>query len=459
MISDTIFNTHFEIDGPSNISKSENSCLITSDKPLTIKIEIPEDSQVFWPNREGELLDSSSINKVLLQNEIQSASICYPATASMLFFIIYNKRSKEAIVLYSTPDEDGKIAFFSLNRGENNPYLQIDISRIELKVLSIKANSFEESVKLFIKKNCHYSILPRREKRSNYQVQLGFYTPYGKHNIPLSKGFDVCVDIARLMKDNIGFDNIIHMFAYHAAHDSNYPEYYPSPELGGREGLKKAIKGVHRERQRCSMYMNARLFSKELLESYPSLEDSIIVDSNGHRVIESYYDRDFYVMDPLSEKWRSLLIERASQLKELGVDIIQLDQIAGRAAIGPIGYKWGKGYRLLIEGIEELGLEVWIQGINEIYPVNRFELCFRYPNILSDGTVRGGQPFGISYPLIPSLLNTQNFIIPLGSKNLLNDVDSRNVTIDLEHLPGELSIYSDQYLENLKMTLKKNKIQ
>jgi hypothetical protein len=454
MIKDTILNLQYEIDGNVQINKGKDSCFIISDEFVNLKVQIPANSLFFWPNREGELIESRNINIVLDGKEISSATICYPATASMLFFIIYNPINKEGIILYSNPDIEGKIANFSLNKNLPDPYLEIQTSEINLKILRINGNCFDDIFDFFLKENKYDSILPSRVKVSNYQVQLGFYNPYGVHNVEDSKGFDVCHDIAKLMKDKIGNDNIIHMFAYHGAHDSNYPEYSPSFELGGPEGLKKAIYSVHKEKQRISLYMNARLFSKELLEQYPNLEDSIVKDSDGNRVFETYYDRDFYVMDPLSKDWRSLLISKAIFLKSLGADIIQLDQVAGRAAIGPIGYKWGHGYRLLIKDIEDLGLEVWIQGINEIYPANRFELCFRYPNILSDGTVRGGQPFGISYPLIPSLLSNQNFIIPLGSKNLIKDIESKNVTIDLEHLPGELSLYSKEYMKNLNSTLK-----
>ena len=458
MIAKTIFNTEFIVEGDAQFIKGLESYKIISSKLVNLKIDIPEGALFFWPNREGELIKSRDINNVLSQKNLSSASICYPATASMLFFIIYNPDTKYGTVLFSNPDTDGKIALFSLNKGTRSPYLQIEADGIDLNISNYKGNTFEEVVDKFLDEQIVDTILPSRVKLSFYQVQLGLYSPLGKHNIPLSKGFEVCEDVAKLMKNNIGYNNIIHIFAYHGAHDSNYPEYFPSQELGGDLGLKKAIEGIHKERQRCSLYMNARLFSLELLDKYPYLKDSIIEDSNGDRVVESYNERDFYVMDPLSEEWRELLKKRASFLKSLGADIIQLDQVAGRAAIGPIGYKWGYGYRLLIQEIESLDLEVWIQGINEIYPANRFELCFRHPNILVDGTIRGGHPFGVSYPLIARILNNQNFIIPLGSKELLRDINKQNITIDLENMPGELSLYSLTYMKDLIKILREQNL-
>lgn len=373
----------------------------------------------------------------------------------MLFFVFYNQQTQNGTIIFSLPDYEGKIALFSLNEENKKKYLKIDSASVKLKIFNSNGQSFEKLISNFLKKYDYKSLLPSRKKNANYQVQLGFLSPKGEHKIPQNKGFDVCTDIAHLMNKYIGKSNILHLFAYHGAHDSMYPEYFPSEELGGMKGMQKAICNIHEENQLCSLYMNARLFSVELLNKYPQLSNSIIRNSDGEKIVESYNCRDFYVMNPLSEKWRDMLVTRANFLKSLGADIIQLDQVAGRTAIGEIGYKWGFGYRALIQDIEKLNLEVWIQGINEIYPANRFELCYRHPNILFDGTVRGGHPFGKSYPLIPKLLYNQNFIVPLGSSDLLESIDNKNVTIDLEQLPGELSLYSSRYIENLISILKK----
>ena len=454
MIKSKIYNTHFYLDGKGEILKENDYFKIISENLITLKVEIPKESLIFWPNREGELLESNNINKVLSSYNIEEASICYPSTASMLFFMIFNKKENQGVVIFSKADIEGKISLFSLTKEEDKSFLKLQSKGLDLKILSYRASSFDLLVDEFIKKEKINTILPSRKNNFSYQVQLGFFTPYGEHSVPLDKGFLVSVDIAKLMRKYLGNNNIIHMFAYHGSHDSNYPQYFPSPLLGGENQLKKAIEEIHQQKQRCSLYMNARLCAVENVELFSKLYKSIVLDENNKKVIETYYDRDFYVMDPLSEEWRAILVERALYLKELGVDIIQLDQVAGRAAIGPIGKKWGEGYRLLIEEIEKLNLEVWIQGINEIYPANRFELCFRYPNILLDGTIRGGHPFGVSYPLIPKLLQNQNFIIPIGSKSLLNQVDKHSVTVDLEHQLGGLSIYSSSYMNSLIEILK-----
>lgn len=456
--TETVFNIKFTIEGGAELLQGVDFCTISGKELSNICVEIPNASQFFWPNREGEFIQSRDINGVLRQKGLTSASICYPATASMQFFIIYQPHIKDGIVLYSSPDPDGKIALFSLNSGVDIPSLHIESEGIELKIFRYSGDKFEDVVDNFLTDYQNPGILPHRFRNSDYQVQLGFFSPYGIHNIPGSKGFEVCNDIAKVMKENIGENNIIHLFSYHGAHDSNYPEYIPSLELGGPQGLRRAIESIHKEKQLCSLYMNARLLSTDLLYLYPELKTSILRDSHGNEAIESYYERDFYIMDPLGIEWRSLLKKKASYLKSLGADIIQLDQVAGRAAMGSIGYKWGYGYRALIQDIEELGLEVWIQGINEIYPVHRFELCYRNPHIMSDGTIRGGHPFGKSYPLIPRLLNNQNFIVPIGSWDLLKGISRDNITIDLEHLPGELSIYSEHYMKNLIRNLKEHNL-
>jgi hypothetical protein len=454
MKKEKIFNYIFELSKNVNLSKLDNSISLECDGVSIIEINLNSFDQLFWPNREGELIKTSNILKVLDDNKLSKASICYPATASMNLFILYNEKLCESLFIYSKSDKEGKLSLFSLLNKENNPYLKIESSNIEFKLLTFKGNRVEETIEKFVKANLYKTILPKRDNKGRYQVQVGMFSPYGETNVPLDKGFNVLDTISSLMKEYINNDNILHLFAYHGSHDSKYPNYFPSEILGGSEKLKNSIAKIHENKQRCSLYMNARLFDSSLLDEYKYLEDSIVRDVNKKYVVETYYDRDFFVMNPESEDWRNLLVERASYLKTLGCDIIQLDQVAGRAAIGPIGTKWGSGYRDLIKSIQSLDLEVWIQGINEIYQANRFELCFRYPNILEDGTIRGGHPFGSSYPLVPRLLENQNFIIPLASKTLIENIDRDLITIDLENKAGQLSLYSESYIKNLINNLK-----
>lgn len=451
-----ILNYDFELSNNINLLQLDNNWLLQSNGLSKLYINLHPFNQLFWPNREGELIFTNNIVKVLNENKLRASSICYPSTASMNLFILFNKNLCESLFIFSKADKEGKIALFSLLNKNDNPYLLIEGSSFEFKLLTIEGKSIEETIEKFIQANLYQTILSKRNNSAKYQVQVGLFSPYGKTNILKEKGFDVLKDISALMKEYIKDNNILHIFAYHGSHDSKYPNYLPSELLGGSEKLKKAIIEIHKNKQKCSLYMNARLFDSSLLDEYRYLENSIVRDENNKYVVETYYDRDFYVMNPRSEEWRNLLVKKAAYLKTLGCDIIQLDQVAGRAAIGPIGTKWGSGYRSLIKDIQSLDLEVWIQGINEIYQANRFELCFRYPNILEDGTIRGGYPFGHSYPLVPQLLENQNFIIPMSSKSLIENIDRNLITIDLENEAGQLSLYSKSYMNNLENNLKKS---
>ena len=450
----TIYGHSFLFDCNIEERIEDNCYILKSDESSTIEVELPEAIELFWPNREGELLKVDNIPAVLDSYHLNEASICYPATASMKLFILFDEEKNDGTVIYSDADLSGRIALLSLVRKSSKLFLKIESSHSEFKILNFKGHSFEDIVSQFIKGSHYSTTLEERINISKYQVQVGFISPFNKSEVDEDMGFDVCMKISELMNEYIGENNILHIFAYHAAHDSNYPQYFPSEKLGGEEKMKHAINEIHKNKQRCSLYMNARLFSSDLIDDFSYLRDSIVRDADDNFVVETYYERDFYVMDPNSAEWRELLLNRAKYLKTLGADIIQLDQVAGRAAIGEIGYSWGEGYRKLISCMQSAGLEIWIQGINEIYPANRFELCFRYPNILQDGTIRGGQPFGESYPLIPKLLNAQNFIIPIASHSLIDDIDDQLITVDLENTPGELSLYSPKYLKNLIKNLK-----
>lgn len=456
MKKENIYNFNFEVSNHVNLAKFDNYCLLQSDGESLININLKSFDQLFWPNREGELIFTNNILKILKDNKLKQSSICYPATASMNLFILFDKDKRQSVFFFSKADTEGKLSLFSLLNIDNTPYLKIEAANIDFTVMVFRGDNIEETINKFVEAKLYKTILPKRENSAKYQVQVGCFSPYGKTNIPKEEGFGVLSKISSLMNLNIKDNNILHIFAYHGSHDSNYPNYYPSEQLGGSEKLKEAIKQIHKNKQRCSLYMNARLFDSSLLNEFKHLENSIVRDKNKNYVVETYYNRVFYVMNPESKEWRQLLVERAAHLKSLGCDIIQLDQVAGRAAIGFIGTKWGFGYRKLIEDIQSLGLEVWIQGINEIYQANRFELCYRNPNILDDGTIRGGHPFGDSYPLVPRLLENQNFIIPIASKSLIDNIDRTLITIDLENEAGELSLYSESYMTNLENNLKKS---
>jgi hypothetical protein len=146
----------------------------------------------------------------------------------------------------------------------------------------------------------------------------------------------------------------------------------------------------------------------------------------------------------------------AMQLKELGADGIQMDQLGGIAALVPPGEIWGYGYSKLIRKLHKAGLTVWIQGLSDIYPADWFELTYRDTNILEDGTIRGGTPLGrpdkrvfrISVP-------NQVFLIPFSKLENNEDLRNRNIIIDLDENQGELFLYNPLYTIQLEKLMHK----
>jgi len=167
-------------------------------------------------------------------------------------------------------------------------------------------------------------------------------------------------------------------------------------------------------------------------------------------------------MDPDFQPWLDELYNQAVMLKVMGADAVQLDQVAGRAAAVPPGKVWGRGYKNLIYRLQNAGLKVWIQGVSDYYPADWFEMTYRDVNILPDGILRGGNPFGrTDLSLLRTLGLPGRFLIPV-SKLEASGCSSLSVSKDFStkesDLPfildvlggcGKLPLYGREYLEEL----------
>ncbi len=265
------------------------------------------------------------------------------------------------------------------------------------------------------------------------------------------------------MLRELGENNILHVFGYSFAHDMGYPDYAPSLHLGGRDGLKRAIKIIHQNSQKAVFYMNGRIAQKENVEK-DGLHNSVLTDDNGLPFTEVYNTRNFYVMNPSSEEWQTRLFYEAMKLKELGADGIQLDQLGGRAAPVPAGEIWGEGYIKLIDNLHKEGLTVWIQGLSDIYPADWFELTYRDTNILEDGAIRGGTPLGKPDKRVFQIsVPDQVLLIPLSKiktkleneKAHNNKSKNNNIIIDLDLGREELFLYNPSYMTQLEKLMHK----
>ncbi len=415
-----------------------------------------ENWEIFWPNREGEIFFASSVyDRISKYNVLNGLTISYPSTASCRTLIFMEVTGK-GFALMAPPDKKGRVTEFRIN-AEDNKNVSINIKGENLEWYSLFFKSLKDLEKKVrnLQTAVPWSGLSAVKTNSNWQVQVGLIGPDEKTDVPENSGFNVLVDISKLMLRKLGENNILHVFGYSKGHDTGYPDYSPSMQLGGRSGLEKSINAIHQNRQKVVFYMNGRIAQKENVEK-DGLYNSVLTDDNNIPFTEVYHTRDFYVMNPLSEEWQTRLLLEAMKLKELGADGIQLDQLGGRAAPVPAGDLWGKGYINLINDLHKEGLTVWIQGLSDIYPADWFELTYRDTNILEDGTIRGGTPLGKPEKCIFQIsVPNQVLLIPFSKMEDKKDFNNNRIITDLDINKGELFLYNPLYMTQLEKLMHK----
>lgn len=408
-----------------------------------------------WPNREGERIELSSLGRTLTVHGHgdRGLMINYPSIASCRTLILESAQG-DGLLIATPPDPSGRVSRFTLKSADSSgPMLEILAPDSVWAVHPFQGgipgcrNAVER-----IKGILPWPKVQHRAVSAHFQVQVGLIDPQGTTAVPADKGFRVLADIAETMRRMIGTGNILHVFGYAQGHDRGYPNYTPSPLLGGSKGLRYALEAVHQSGQQAVFYLNPRIAELRFLPE--RLRTSILLDTRGKPFREKYNGREFIVMDPGSQAWIEHIVTQAELLAALGADGAQLDQVAGRNALAAPGAEWGGGYIQMIERLQALGLWVWIEGLSDLYPADWFEMTDREPRISADGSIFSGHPLGrsavelfhVSVPqaccLIP-FVNLQN--IPRGNRI--------KMFIDINRPKDGLFLYDADYLNTLAIYL------
>ena len=415
----------------------------TSGQRETVRWDISGDVYIVWPNREGEgFYLKEAVKKLkLMVNAEMGLSISYPATASMVAFLV-KRDDLSGFLFYMDRDDSGKICEIRII-SEQEGQLSFNISAEQKKWNFL---SYKDGLPDGIYPAVHSSVGSIKR-----QFQLGLIDPQGKTHVPKRLGFHIIIEIAEQINARFGAEgNNIHIFGYARGHDRMYPDFYPSEFLGGIKALKYALKEIKKRGFESSFYLNGRLLDSEALKQFPQLKKALLYDSQGNIIKEKYYNRTFYVLDPSSSDWENCLIQWARLLAECGADTVQLDQLGGRAALKEPGEIWGEGYNRIIDGIHDLGMKVWIQGVSDYYHADWFEMTYRKLNILEGGILRGGNPFGhTDLSLINVFLADKTFLVTESKKLEIGDSEKYHLILDNPDYKGELPIYDDNYINRL----------
>ena len=425
------------------------------DSVYIYELEIMGMGEIVWPNREGESFAVRDVYPVLAGEGLLDSglSIAWPATASAMALMIAG--------------ENGDSVVFRLGKDPGGRHSEIRVYAGSADSIRICIAGFNEKWEMI--KPAGAADFPGNLPQ--LQFQLGLIGPDGKTSAAGDKtaGFNIIPGLADRFINSFKpeVSPVFHLFGYGSGHDTGYPDYNPSPVLGGKGGLASAAEALHSKGFRLSCYLNARIAEESALPDFPLLQDGVCRNRDGSPVIEVYHGRRFNVMDPLYEPWLEHLYMQAMFLKDCGADAVQLDQVAGRAPVVPVGQPWGAGYRNLIERLRSNGLQVWIQGVSDYYPADWFEMTYRDLNILPGGVLRGGNPFGkTDLRLIKALihndsaagdssLNSASYLVPLEKARALAAKYGGlakiglPLIIDVLGAGGRLPVYGEDYLAEI----------
>ncbi|MBF9016930.1 MULTISPECIES: DUF6259 domain-containing protein [unclassified Oceanispirochaeta] len=401
-----------------------------------------------WPNREGEGFMLESVSSVLADNGCneRGLSLSWPATASA-----------RAIILKS---EDASVLIRKINES-NGYHEEIRIFADSSDILRFRFTGPIGEFVVTELSGSYWTDAAGNKGKSDLnsipkQFQLGLISPEGECAIPAEEGFRALIPLGREIINSFPITktaHILHLFGYGAGHDRAYPDYSPSEMLGGSELFKSVLSRLKDMGFRISLYMNARLLDASRRDTYPRLKESILKDPEGKEFTEEYFGRTFLVMDPSSAAWQDELYSQALMLHELGADLLQLDQVAGRAAPVTPGSPWGEGYADLIHRIQKLGMKVWIQGVSDYYPADCFEMTWKDLEILEGGILRGGNPFGVTdLSLLKALKDSGNFkgtlLTPMDKRDTI-DPSLFSFRLDLMDKSGLLPLYGPDYMKRI----------
>ena len=125
---------------------------------------------------------------------------------------------------------------------------------------------------------------------------------------------------------------------FKTGHDSDYPEYETSPQLGGSDALRRAIRTVKAEGGRVILYTQGRLIDKKT-DFYRKTGARICLkNEDGVEYVDEYSfnhggtiypGKIFALACPSTEEWYETLRGQIDLVMDLGADGILFDQIAG----------------------------------------------------------------------------------------------------------------------------------
>ncbi len=128
--------------------------------------------------------------------------------------------------------------------------------------------------------------------------------------------------------------NTIGLFGWTiGGHDHLYPNYHPDSQMGGREGLMKAIERAHQRGKKIILYANGKIMDTSTdFYRYNGIETMVIMENRQPQI--QYYIKQKNATPVIfaqgctgSEIWRKTMMDLGLQAVSLGADGILYDQM------------------------------------------------------------------------------------------------------------------------------------
>ncbi len=180
----------------------------------------------------------------------------------------------------------------------------------------------------------HHEPPPDHVKRMRGWQRIIARTQYGENLYPYNTFPQILEDGKKA-----GIDTLF-LFGWHrGGHDCDYPNYIPSPELGGKECLRENIAEFRRNGGKVILYSNGQLIDKNT-DFYRTTGHRISTkDLNGNEQQQFYGfsgrgtaqnlygNRTFVTACPACPEWLEVLKRVADTAAELGCDGVFYDQL------------------------------------------------------------------------------------------------------------------------------------
>ena len=152
-----------------------------------------------------------------------------------------------------------------------------------------------------------------------------------------SPDFDTFLKAAVRARDEGGSDLVLFIGWHVGGLDAWYPDYEPVKELGGKNGLREAIKEVHEAGMKAIFYVNVHIADRESKWfRHPGRTadrlgvDCAIKKPDGNVWIERYpgTSRQYFVAQcPMSDDWTKAAVHAMETVMKLGADGIYFDEL------------------------------------------------------------------------------------------------------------------------------------